>query len=418
MQESNKRKENKEQKRETLRSILKLAFSAFCVVIALVVAFGIYAVHPLKNADNRLNHQELRKNEEDFSLYTAEQIHSGDEVLLSNDKKAAFFCSPIVYKTTGELQNIAALKETEAADNNPSYTPPMEEDDDESSDLIDLKIEELLNNSSIKFPEGEIRHDKDTFNILLLGTDLNVSKSTDGRGRADTIMICSLNYKTGDIKLVSILAREILVPITEKELIQLNRFYKYGGPELTISLIEHLFLVKIDGYAQMDFESFSDAIDLMGGVDIELTEKEALALNGKTVTNAWTENEVYEGWNHLNGKDALAYCRLRFIDDDWVRQGRQRATISACKSRLLELGPIEMAKVLTNVLPLINTNVSAGDVLQLLIHAVAFVKGSMYTLQVPDRNSTNGTVSCDFEYEAMKISNFLFDTEYELESPY
>lgn len=396
-----------------MRKWIKASFIALSVVLTLAVVF--FAVFFMFY--NKLNHPKLTETDEELSSSLTKPTTLDDKQPVLNDNETTFYYSQVNHQIIADLQNTVAPDDTELKDDTTLNFLPMEEENDKSSDLIDQEIEELLRKSWIDVPEGEVVTDKNLFNILLLGTDYNVSESTDGRGRADATLLCSLNYKTGAVKLISF-QRWITVPIPGHEAIELNRAYKYGGPEIIISLIEHLFLVKIDGYAQIDFDSFSTIIDLLGGVDIELTEKEALALNGKIESNAWTENEVFEGINHLNGQDALAYCRLRLIDDDWKRQERQRTTLSACKASLKELGPIEMVNVLKEALPLVNTNLSAKTVLKLLSHAGTFVKGSMETLQVPDRNSTDGVVSCDFVYETKKISNFLYGTEYELKSPY
>ena len=282
---------------------------------------------------------------------------------------------------------------------------------------IDAEVEKALRENSawLNPATGEIRKDKDVFNILLLGTDLKVGE-TD-LGRADATMLCSLNLKTGDIKLVSF-ERGIYVPIPNHEADLLTHAYSYGGANLSVSLIEHLFLIGIDGYAQVDFESFPAIIDMIGGVDIELTETEVLALQGKTLTNANAHNEIREGMNHLDGNDTLAYCRLRFPDDDWARQERQRSALKACQKQLKSLSPVKMLKVLREVVPMVNTDLDTWDISKLLLHAGKFSKGTIETLQVPDKNRFYNAIACDYDYESKKISNSIYGTEYEIESPY
>ena len=286
---------------------------------------------------------------------------------------------------------------------------------DEKS-LDEKVVEALRRDWWLKFYEGEIMHDKNIYNILLLGSDRK-AWDTDV-GRADTTMLCSLNMKTGEIKLISF-ERGIFVPIPGyPDGVLLTYAYTLGGPELSVSLIKNLFHIEVDGYAHVDFESFPTIVDLLGGVDIELTGIEASALNGESYSNAWTENKVYEGWNHLNGNDALAYCRLRFTDDDWFRQERQRKVLDACKKQVKELGAIELANHISKIVPLVDTDIGAGDIAKLSVHALKFAHGGLSTMQVPDVNIANHVIQCFSDYESQKISNFLYGTDYELESPY
>lgn len=87
--------------------------------------------------------------------------------------------------------------------------------------------------------------------------------------------------------------------------------------------------VDVNRYVRVNFDSFADIIDTVGGVDIELTSLEAQGLNGEVRTNAYAKHKMYEGMNHLDGYDALQYSRLRYIDSDWKRIERQRNVIQA-----------------------------------------------------------------------------------------
>lgn len=307
----------------------------------------------------------------------------------------------------------AGPKESEAADEN---TKALEKSLTEMTrEEIDAEVELTLEDVWFELPEGEIKKEKSIFNILLLGTDLKAWETDTGR--ADATMLCSLNIKTGEIKLVSF-ERGVYVPIPNHAPDLLTHAFQYGGANLSRSLLEHLFLVGIDGYAQVDFESFPEIVDLIGGVDIELTETEVLALQGKTLSNAHAHNEIQVGMNHLDGKDTLAYCRLRFPDDDWARQERQRNTLKACQKQLKTLNPIEMLKVLRGAADMVNTDLDGWDISRLLLHAGKLSKGEVGTMQVPDKNRFYDAIACDFVYETKKISNFIYGTEYEIESPY
>ena len=256
-------------------------------------------------------------------------------------------------------------------------------------------------------PKGEVKEDKHVTNILFLGTDRKIPNTTD-LGRADSTMLCSINTKTGDVKLVSF-ERGISVPVPEIGPDLLTHAYHWGGPNLSQSLIEQLFLLDLAGYAQVDFDTFPQIIDAIGGVDIELTEKEAMRLEGP----------LKAGINHMNGQTALAYCRLRSLDDDWVRQSRQRKCLEAMLKQVRRLGLKELNSLADTVLPLVHTNLSKTEIASLLMASPKIISsGSIGQMQVPDKNYQNGVIKCDFDYESKKISNFIYGTNYDITSPY
>lgn len=267
----------------------------------------------------------------------------------------------------------------------------------------------------IHFPDREPVHDPNVLNVLFLGTDF---KFTEGdSGRADSNMLCSLNLQRGEIKLISF-ERGIGVPIPGRGSDLLTHAYRWGGARLSQSIISQMFCVEVDGYAQVDFGSFADIIDALGGVDVELTEQEALALNGAIPTNTWAWAEVHEGWNHLGGHDTLEYCRLRSIDSDWNRQRRQRTVLEQLQKSLRSASPSELLGLTNTVLPMIHTNLSRDDILTIVRSMPKLLQGEVTQLQVPDQNYQEGFIRCNTEYESKKIDNFLYNAGYEISSPY
>ncbi len=269
--------------------------------------------------------------------------------------------------------------------------------------------------NGIIFPDREPIHNRNIINILFLGTDYQFNE--EERGRADTNMLCSLNLRKGDIRLVSF-ERGIGVPVPGRGSDILTHAYHWGGSALSQAIISQMFCVDINGYVQVDFESFASVIDMLGGVDIELTELEAQALNGAIPTQVWAWTEMHEGWNHLSGHDALQYCRLRSIDSDWDRQRRQRTLLEQVRKSCREMSPAEMLNLADTVLQTVHTNLSRKDVVRVILSLPKLMRGSVSQLQVPDKNGMYGYIRCVPEYESEKIANFLYDAGYELQSPY
>ena len=287
------------------------------------------------------------------------------------------------------------------------------ERDDEDTVTIDRAY---AAGNGIYFPDIEPVRRPGVINVLFLGTDFVVG-AEGNRGRADSNMLCSLDTRSGAIRLVSF-ERGIGVPVPGRGSDLLTHAYHWGGPELSQSVIAQMFAVTVDGYAQVDFSAFADVIDAIGGVDVELTEMEAKALNGAIATNVWAWVEVHEGMNHLCGHDALEYCRLRSIDSDWHRQMRQRKVLEQIQKSCRKMSPLRLVKLAGEVLPMIHTNLGRDDVKAILRALPKLMRGDVAQLQVPDKNGSHGTVRCIPDYEARKIANFLYDAGYELKSPY
>lgn len=197
-------------------------------------------------------------------------------------------------------------------------------------------------------------------NILLLGVDGNAESSS----RSDSMILVSVDFAHAKIKLTSFL-RDSWVEIPSKgKKAKLNAACSYGGPQLVVDTIEYNFGVDIDHYVMVDFNMFTQIIDNLGGVDVEVTEKEAKFIN-KT-----TRHTVDYGENvHLNGAEALVYCRIRKLDTDYMRTYRQRKVITALINQSKNAGISKIIETMQDVFPLIRTDMSAGEITALAYKA-------------------------------------------------
>lgn len=152
-------------------------------------------------------------------------------------------------------------------------------------------------------------------NFLLVGRDAH---GEGENGRSDSMMVCSVDTGRKTVTLISFL-RDMYVSIPGYRDNRLNAAYSMGGSELLIATLEQNFDVTVDVSLEIDFEGFVGLIDKLGGVDITLTEREARHLGGGLI----------EGVNHLDGGQALAYSRIRYLDSDFVRTERQRNVLTA-----------------------------------------------------------------------------------------
>lgn len=190
-------------------------------------------------------------------------------------------------------------------------------------------------------------------NLLLLGVD----GSADSSSRSDSMILVSVDFAHAKIKLTSFLRDSwVYIPSKDKNA-KLNAACTYGGPQLVVDTIEYNFGVDIDHYVMVDFDMFTQIIDNLGGVDVEVTQKEANFINSTT-----RQTVDYGESVHLNGAEALVYCRIRKLDSDYMRTYRQRKVITALINQAKAAGISTLIETMQDVFPLIQTDMSAAEI--------------------------------------------------------
>lgn len=216
----------------------------------------------------------------------------------------------------------------------------------------------------------EVIEEEHIKNILLIGQD---RRPGQGRQRSDAMILCSINTETKTLTMTSFL-RDLYVQIPGYQDNRLNAPYALGGMTLLQETLKLNFGIQVDGCVEVDFSQFEKIIDLMGGVDISLTAAEASHLNGQGFS-------LKEGLNHMDGKAALAYSRIRYIGTDFGRTNRQRTVLTAIveQSRDISLG--RMQSLLEGILGLITTNMSNGQLLELAMECFPMLKNLQVNTQ-------------------------------------
>lgn len=226
-----------------------------------------------------------------------------------------------------------------------------------------------LNKNNLGIVEDELKDYNNTNkirNIALFGVD-----ATDGEtGRSDSIMIATLDPVHNKLKLTSIM-RDSYVNIDGYGMDKINHAYAYGGPELSIKTINENFGLNIQDFVSVNFSSLPKIINILGGVNIEITNEELEYINGyiddinkKDGTNS--SHITYSGVQHLDGTQALAYSRIRYTSGgDYKRTERQRTVIDAIFTKLTSAPVSSYNSLLNEVLPYVQTNLNATDILSL-----------------------------------------------------
>lgn len=281
--------------------------------------------------------------------------------------------------------------------------------------LDSLKFEEVettnKNDETIKTLEttvddSTLLSSSKVLNILLFGQDAKESEE-EKYGRSDTTILLSLDNVNKKIKLTSF-QRDTYVTIPGHGQDKLNAAFYIGGVQKSIETIEANFGVKVDKYAIVDFRSFIMIIDVLGGVDIDLTLDEIGYINAQIDVNDDYDVTTLIEYDptlpvqtiHLDGEQALWYARDRgadalgdiaeysFTGDDWDRTSRQRNLIRVLTEQLKEKASLtDLVQIVNKVGPLVTTNLKKSDITFLVSNVSTYLNYDIAELSIP----TEGT---------------------------
>lgn len=229
-------------------------------------------------------------------------------------------------------------------------------------------------------PVPPVEAPKHVINILLIGQD---TTSGSVRARSDSMILVTFNTRAKTVTFTSFM-RDSYVQIPGYSANKLNHAYQYGGMSLLCETLLVNFGVEIDGAVEINFSSFKSIIDMLGGVEISLNEKEARYMNHLTEWN------LKVGTNRLNGEQALVYARLREIDSDYQRSERQRTVLMALVNAYKNQSVSTMLGLLDDIMPLLSTNMTNDQMWGYGLKVVTMLAGARYNSQ---RLPADGTFS-------------------------
>lgn len=221
-------------------------------------------------------------------------------------------------------------------------------------------------------------------NIAIFGVDSR-EKQLDKATRTDVIMIASINQDTGEVKLVS-LYRDTFLNLSTDTYNKANLAYAYGGPKQAIAMLNMNLDMNITDFVTIGFEGVINAIDSIGGVEINVTEAEIIHLNNFQISMVGKQDGVnaagepnyvaepgvdYEpvtkaGPQLLNGLQATAYMRIRQVGNDFGRTQRQRTVIEKVAKKALTMDPSKLSGIAEAVFPQVATSLELSEILELL----------------------------------------------------
>lgn len=227
-----------------------------------------------------------------------------------------------------------------------------------------------------------------TVNILLIGND---SRQNGEDGRSDAMILLSVSRRTRKITMISLL-RDIYVEIPGHDNNRLNAAYSFGGAELLMETIEKNFDIPVHRYVQVNFEAFANLLDAVGGVDLELSREEIEYVNGYLVEYNMLTNRPQgtdnmdpsvSGMVHLNGPQALAYCRNRYLGTDFGRTERQRKVMTEVIRKLPGAVLTNFGELTDGLLPNLTTNLTQWECFRLSLMAGKLLTYDLESDSVP-----------------------------------
>ncbi|MBL4930250.1 LCP family protein [Clostridium paridis] len=255
---------------------------------------------------------------------------------------------------------------------------------------------------------------KDVTNIALFGIDATDNEA----GRSDAIMILTIDSNRNNVRLSSIM-RDSYVNIKGHGEDKITHAYAFGGPELAISTLNTNFDLNIKDFATVNFSSLPKVINDLDGIDINLTSGDLKYINKyidslNKVNNTSSPNIAGTGVHHLDGTQALAYCRIRYDGGDQERTQRQRTVLDALFQKIKATNKAKYPSILNELLPLIQTSLSSTDLLKLATNAT-----SLSTLEqdrFPRDDNAKGSMIKGVFYETFdkdlttkQIHDFIFE---------
>ena len=235
---------------------------------------------------------------------------------------------------------------------NPEDVMPIDREDEYFDP--DTEEDDTMNPEEIGWGNVKIVSSPYVKNILLIGQD---RRPGEGRARSDSMIIVSLNTKTGVISLVSLM-RDMYVPIPEYSANRINAAYAFGGMSLLDEVIKQDFGLVIDGNIEVDFERFVQVMGLIAPLNIELKSYEADYLNQGAGWN------LTAGVNALSAEQLLAYSRIRMVGNaDYERTDRQRRVVGAAINKMKGLPITEIYSLVDKALPCLSTDMSNAQIL-------------------------------------------------------
>ncbi|MCD7885013.1 MAG: LCP family protein [Lachnospiraceae bacterium] len=316
------------------------------------------------------------------------ESETADEMLASADEADAEESSATADEVDAE--ETSALADEADAEESSATADEAETEEDGSSAVVSLP-----GNDGI-------------YSILLIGSD---RREDNWNGNSDVMIVVTVNSNTQRIIMTSYM-RDLYADIPGYGVHKLNYAYAAAGADKLIETLEESYEIEIDNYAAVDFDAMAEIIDLIGGVDIELSDDEVEVLNSYLSEEDKDQALESGGEYHLNGVQAVAYMRIRYVGNaDYQRTQRQRTVLSDIFDTAKEMTAAELAELAEEILELTDHDISALDMIQLISSLSGLTEYELVENRVPYDGlytSQNEMLVPDFDATIEKLHEVLY----------
>ena len=334
-----------------------------------------------------------------------------------------------VVPASNEVQTASPAAQSVPEDDVPQYDNLEDQLADEEYDVGSLSAEQMATVTDLRMNTSL---PSEWMNVLLLGTD---ERTLSDSARTDAMLICSINRNTGEVKLASIM-RDLAIEYTDigqwNGTYRINAANYFGGPNLAMRTVNEKFNLNIQYYAMVNFFGFQKIAQRLGGIDIDITEEEMNKINIMIVRQAKAaaaagidesdqENvflETYGPNTHLNGRQTLAYARIRKLTGgDAMRTERQRKVLQKLLEKMKQLDAMQLAALATDMFDQVKTNLPFDDIFQIAMQVSTNGLPSIKSMYLPmsgtykeeTRNNQSMLYDCDFATNALQLYNFIYE---------
>lgn len=263
--------------------------------------------------------------------------------------------------------------------------------------------------------------------IAVFGLDARDMKTE--KGHSDVVMLISINNETGDVKLCSVFRDTYTKDSVDESgtYRKLTTMYWRDGALGGLGALNLNLDLNVTDYVSVNWYAVAKAIDLLGGIDIEVPESMMQYLNGyiqetRNSTGLFTDPDDFEsdyiyapGYQHLNGVQAVAFCRIRYIDSDYGRASRQREVVGLLLEKAKSAGFSTLNSIANEVFGYVETNLELGDILS-LVKAVSRMQladsaGFPFEKQSATVNGSSYVFPVDLETNVRELHEYLYGAE-------
>ena len=257
----------------------------------------------------------------------------------------------------------------------PGETVSMLPEDTETDPPENVEGLETMDANDVVFETVDVLQG-DVINIMLIGQD---RRPGEERARSDSMILVSMNKEKGTIRLTSFM-RDLYVQIPGYLDNRLNAAFRYGGTDLMNETFKVNFGLEIDGNVMVDFNEFTEIIEIVGGVTLDISSAEAKYMNNHS------KNRFSAGTNYFNAEDALTFTRMRYAaGGDYGRTDRQRRVLVAIAESFRDADIRTLWTVIEEILPHIVTNLDNSQIIECATTGLGILSGGVQieTLRIP-----------------------------------